>query len=51
VSQRHRHEYAADLPHDLRSVFGDPTEEFPPSKQRDAPRPAQIHQISSRSTI
>lgn len=29
MSQRHRHEYAADLPHGLSGVFGDPTEEFP----------------------
>jgi hypothetical protein len=41
VSQRHRHEYAADLSHGLSGVFGDPTEEFPRTEMagRAAPGP------------
>jgi hypothetical protein len=47
VSQRPRHQYAADLPGDLPQR---PTQVPPESsrrtcKQRDAPRPTQIRQI------
>jgi hypothetical protein len=47
VSQRHRHRYAADLPHGLPKQHGDAPSGVPAGllTQRDAPRPAHIHQI------
>ncbi|GAB3969166.1 hypothetical protein GCM10029978_039970 [Actinoallomurus acanthiterrae] len=46
MSLRHRHEYAADLPHGLPVSNGKPTQEFPTgSADGCAPRPAQIHQV------
>ncbi|MCW2859793.1 MAG: hypothetical protein JWP48_1501 [Actinoallomurus sp.] len=47
VSQRHRHEYAAVLPHGLPDGIGIPAKEFPAPLFRGgrAPPPAQISQV------
>ena len=47
MSLRHRHEYAADLPHGLHEQQGQTTREVPHPNPRDecAPHPAQIRQV------